>query len=484
MNRHLLSKSTFIRGVQCPKSLYLHKKRPFLRDKISAAQLAKFKRGTDVGVLARDLFPGGTNMTPRSPSQYQKKVMETADAMNNLEVNAIYEAVFQYDEVLIMLDILIRDGTAWKAFEVKSSMAVSSTYLTDAALQYYVLHGNGITISDFSLLYINKEYVMEKELDLSAFFMAESVLEQCSARLNEIRETVGELKEVLQLKNSPDVRVGWHCNIPYPCDFTGHCWKKVPDSHIFKLSAFDPKKINSLAENGILSADQLSESEPTNSLQRAQLHSLRNGFAAFDADRLNKGMLSLKNAAPAFIKTIFHRPAVPLLPGTRPYQPLPLAISYANSENETVLHTADNPIEFAAKIASELVALCATHAKLVTDDAADLIEFIDTSRQLLPAALYEQLVQCRSQITGLRQMLADIHYFHPVFGTNYSLQTLSGQLLKKDYKLKEEAWLIQDLLHHQKGTKDYERFKSSFRLYTSTISELIAYFSEQPDQQQ
>ncbi len=87
--------------------------------------------------------------------------METAEAIQDPKVNTIYEAVFQYDDVLIMLDILVRDGNSWKAYEVKSSRAISATYLTDAALQYYVLEGSSTGISDFSLIYVNKDYVLQ-----------------------------------------------------------------------------------------------------------------------------------------------------------------------------------------------------------------------------------------------------------------------------------------------------------------------------------
>lgn len=118
---HLLSKSTFIRGQQCQKSLYLNKKRPFLRDKISAEQLAKFKRGTDVGILAQQLFPGGIDCQPKSPAQYAAKVAETASAINNPTTQVIYEAVFEYDAVLVILDVLVKEGNTWHAFEVKSS---------------------------------------------------------------------------------------------------------------------------------------------------------------------------------------------------------------------------------------------------------------------------------------------------------------------------------------------------------------------------
>ena len=81
MEKHLLSKSTFIRAFQCEKALYLHKKRPFLRDKLSAEQRAKFDRGTHVGEIARELFPGGINLAPKGPSQYQPAVSKTAKAI-------------------------------------------------------------------------------------------------------------------------------------------------------------------------------------------------------------------------------------------------------------------------------------------------------------------------------------------------------------------------------------------------------------------
>ena len=91
MEKHLLSKSTFIRGNQCLKSLYLNKKRPFLRDRLSPEQLAKFKRGHRVGELAQQLFPGGTDLKPKSPSQYRKKVLETAQIILTDSYHTLYE---------------------------------------------------------------------------------------------------------------------------------------------------------------------------------------------------------------------------------------------------------------------------------------------------------------------------------------------------------------------------------------------------------
>lgn len=68
MEKHVLSKSTFIRSSQCLKSLYLYKYNYNLRDKLSPEQEALFSRGTNVGLIARNLFPGGIDCS-RKPVQ-------------------------------------------------------------------------------------------------------------------------------------------------------------------------------------------------------------------------------------------------------------------------------------------------------------------------------------------------------------------------------------------------------------------------------
>ena len=103
----------------------MQKKHPYLRDKLSIEQRAKFQLGTDVGVLEHEVFPGGVDMSPNSPSQFPKKVAETWDNLGNPEVKVMYEAVFQFNDTLIMLDMLVRDGDKWLAVEVKSSMRLS-----------------------------------------------------------------------------------------------------------------------------------------------------------------------------------------------------------------------------------------------------------------------------------------------------------------------------------------------------------------------
>ena len=232
MEKHLLSKSTFIRSVQCLKSLYLHKRRPFLRDRLSKEQLAKFKRGTKVGILAQELFPGGINLQPKSPSQYRKAVAATAEHISKNDDFIIYEASFQSDQVLVILDILVQHNGKTHAYEVKSSKSISQTYLQDAALQYYVITNSGITLDDFSIIYVNQNIDNENteklsEMEVSEVFIKKPVLGDVLEIQPFIQSHIPKAKEALFLKHSPEIAVGKHCRTPYPCDFIGHCWKNI-----------------------------------------------------------------------------------------------------------------------------------------------------------------------------------------------------------------------------------------------------------------
>lgn len=286
---HILSKSTYIKGLQCEKALYLTKKHPYLRDRLSIEQRAKFQRGTEVGILAHQYFPGGVNMAPNSPTQFPKKVQETMRNLGDPAIQAMYEAVFQYNDTLVMVDLLVRDGAQWRAFEVKSSLKLSPTYYNDAALQYYVLHGCGVPLSDFQLMHVNPDYVRQGEIDVKQLFSLVSVLEFAKEQEPVIAANVDRLKNVVALPHAPQVAVGPHCREPYPCDFLGHCWKNIPQENPNVPFTIDFKALFAQAPDP-------------------------------------------KPRHVAFLNLLQHYPAVPELDGTRPYQEMILAFALTGDQ--------------------------------------------------------------------------------------------------------------------------------------------------------
>ena len=294
---HILSKSTYIKGEQCEKALFLFKNRPFLRDKLSMEQRAKFKRGTDVGILAQQLFPGGINMTPSSPTQFSKKAAETLKNLTNPAINVMYEAVFQYDDTLIMLDIIVRDGDKWRAIEVKSSLSISQTYMKDAALQYYVLKGCEVPLSDIQLMYINADYVKNGDLDLSQLFVFQSVKDYAEQYQDVIAKNIAHFKDIIKQPHSPKIPIGDQCDTPYRCEFHGHCWKDVPN-----------------------------EANKPYTIDYKPLYEL----------------LGDRNQSTAYLNLLFYRPAVPLFDGDKPYTEFIIGFSIlSNNGNFDKIHNWD-----------------------------------------------------------------------------------------------------------------------------------------------
>jgi hypothetical protein len=206
--------------------LYLNKHRPFLRDKLSVEQLQKFRRGHQVGEYAQKLFPGGIDLKPGSPSQYQKAVLQTNQVIQSGQYPILYEPGFFFDRLIVFLDILVRENNSWYAFEVKSSRKISDTFLLDAAFQYYVISNSGTKLHDFSIIYANDDLDynnLDTSENIENFFITESVLGSILPMQDKIKEQIIRQKATLQMSHSPEISIGEQCFNPYPCDFYGHC---------------------------------------------------------------------------------------------------------------------------------------------------------------------------------------------------------------------------------------------------------------------
>ena len=133
----MLSKSQYIRGLQCLKSLWLYKHRADLREQPNAQTQSQFEVGHTVGELACQLFPGGTEIKFNS-NDFDGMVEETKKLIED-GTTVIYEATFKERGLFAMADILVKEGDGWNIYEVKSSTQVKASYLDDASVQWHSL---------------------------------------------------------------------------------------------------------------------------------------------------------------------------------------------------------------------------------------------------------------------------------------------------------------------------------------------------------
>ena len=450
---HILSKSTYIKGLQCEKALYMQKKHPYLRDKLSIEQRAKFQRGTDVGVLAHEVFPGGIDMSPNSPSQFPKKAAETMANLSNPEVKVMYEAVFQFNDTLIMLDILVRDGDRWLAVEVKSSLRLSDTYYNDAALQYYVLHGCGVPLSDFRLMYLNGDYVKDGPIDVQQLFKMESVMNYVVERESFVAKNVERLKTVVALPHAPVVDIGTHCHNPYPCDFQGHCWKLIPKNSFLFTTAMDDEMLFQSYFNGVnTNAKMLQQVEP-DSVEAHQIEALETNSYYIDYKTLYSLAPQPKPKSVAFLNLLLNRPAVPELDGTRPYEEMILAFAL-QGEHETegcfVWDCFEDHSRWKEAIPMLIEKL--SHYELIV---------CFTPQNLSTTLLRHEIIQNQTvgyKVFNLYDILQEARFYHPAIKRGLTLQRLEMALFGEAKLFEHSRILVEatsnDLISYQQARED------------------------------
>ena len=338
MEKPILSKSTFIRGIQCEKSLYLYKHNYNLRDGISSQLQAIFNQGTNVGLLSQQLFPNGVDASPSDHFKIQESVLKTKEFIDNGE-SIIYEATFQYNGVLVALDILVKDEYGWKAFEVKSSTSISETYINDTSIQYYVITNCGIELKDISIIFINNQYVKNGYIDVKELFTVESVLERVKEVVPTIPNQIESFKKLISQDSIPNIDIGIHCSTPYGCDFMGHCWKHIPEYSIFNISNLYTTKKFELYEKGIVSFEQIDlNNSKLNSNQILQVTSELNKTTYIDKDNITQYLKDFEYPL-FYLDFETMTSAVPIYDNSRPYQQLVFQYSlHIQNENGELEH--------------------------------------------------------------------------------------------------------------------------------------------------
>ena len=128
-----ISKSKFVAGAQCLKRLYWQLHEPELATQPVAADEAIIEQGREVGLLARQLFPGGVEVD--GAGGLEAAIRTTRELITNPEVPAIFEGAFENGGVFVRVDILHRrKDNRWRLIEVKSTTDLKEQHLEDVAM--------------------------------------------------------------------------------------------------------------------------------------------------------------------------------------------------------------------------------------------------------------------------------------------------------------------------------------------------------------
>jgi len=425
-----LSKSTTMLGRQCTKALWLNRHRRELRAKPNAAQQAVLDTGTHVGLLARERFPGGIDCDPDRLVNIPAMLQATQEALN-AGATVLYEAAFLDKEVLVLLDILVREDDGWSAVEVKSSTSAKDHFVADAALQHLVITASGLPLQRVQLMHINNQYVRQGPLDVQKLFHLEDVTVKALALQEGLAQDIARFKTVLDQTQEPETEIGPHCHTPYTCGFRDHCWAHVPKPSVFDLPRIGAEAY-ALEKAGVVRITDVPPGTALSAIQLRHVEAHRTGIPQVDVPAVRGFVGELHYPLHHLdFETIF--PALPLFDGTRPFQQLPFQYS---------LHVEDAPDAAPHHRAFLADALGdpreAFVQQLLADvgPVGDILVYNSSFESGIIGALAEALPHHAAALLALRTRIKDLlvpfrqgWYCHPGFGGSNSLKAVLPALV-------------------------------------------------------
>jgi hypothetical protein len=319
-----ISKSKYLNGLQCPKLLWAQYNAKDWFPPVDAATENVFEQGHKVGDLAKQLFPGGVEVS--WSGDLGGTITQTRDLLSQRK--PIFEASFSAGGVYARADILkpVSKGQ-WDIIEVKSTTEVKDVHLDDLSVQRYCYEAAGLSIRRCHLMHIDRTYVLKGNIDPKGLFALEDVTANVAEKMGEVAGRVGDMLKVIGQPDCPKMDIGPHCSDPYECQLTCRCWKKVNsvDHSIFTLYRLGGKAWN-LYKQGIMTNVAIGEAVSLSDQQQIQIKAEMSGTLQIRKPEVRRFLKGLKYPLTFLDFETFATP-IPLVQGTRPYQQVPFQFS-------------------------------------------------------------------------------------------------------------------------------------------------------------
>lgn len=212
-----ITKTDFMRGMQCRKMLWLDKHKPSLKV-IPPEVQQRLDAGNDFGDRAMAMFGDYEEMTVyRLGTTYPDTKAMVAKTLEHLEkgTSVICEAAFIYYNNYCALDILRKTSTGYDIYEVKNSPEVYDQFVRDVGFQYYIVSRCKVKIG--------KIYIVTHGNDEENPFVINDVTEQARTYAKWVNDNIWDLNRMQKEPEEVQVEVGEQCSKPYECWYYQYC---------------------------------------------------------------------------------------------------------------------------------------------------------------------------------------------------------------------------------------------------------------------
>ncbi len=420
--KNKISKSSYKKGINCQKALWLSKNRPEL---IIAQDKPIFSQGNVVGELARDLFTGG-KLVPFS--NFNEMINLTKKLLNT--TNIIYEASFSTDSTFVIADILIRNGKVWDIYEVKSSTTIKDTHIIDICYQYHSIKQH-ISVGKCYIVYINNSYIRDGSLDISQLFNIENITDKVLKIMPDIEPNLNKLLETLNNKE-PSIDIGTYCNHPYECEFKDYCWRNIPKKSVFNLYRLNTNKKFDYYYQGKISYSDFKNEE------LSKIQSLQISCKELVNKEIIKNFVDKVKYPINFFDFETFIDAVPKFDKQKPYMQIPFQYSlhildeYGNlTHKEFLAECGIDPREILVKAMLKDINKNGT---IVAFNQSFEIARIKELAKFLPQYKNE-LLQLITRFVDLIEPFRNLGYYHPDFNGSFSIKSIIPAMFKNNDEL-------------------------------------------------
>jgi hypothetical protein len=254
-------------------------------------------------------------------------IRATRELVANPEIPAIFEAVFEHQNVLVKVDILHRrrDGR-WRFDRGQIDRRRERRALNDVGIQYCVVSRCGIYVATACLAHVNRGYTyLGGEIDLRRFFRIRNLTHRIQRLQPKLTFQLRSQFRVLGMAEAPDISPGKQCASPIVCEFYDHCNPPRPNDHIGYLPRIHASAMQELEEMDIHSIRDIPADFELSDIQRRAATCVQTGEPWFSPE--------LRDVLGGLVYPLYFADfetvnrAIPPFAGMRPYDHLPFQFS-------------------------------------------------------------------------------------------------------------------------------------------------------------
>ena len=436
----MLSKSSYISGQQCNKLLWFKSIRKPPPEEMNEATKDRLKAGDDVGNLAKELFPGGTEIE-YLPDNIEKMVEDTNLAIE--KVAPIYEATFVIDNNMIRADLMNPTKDGWDMYEVKSSSKLKPYHIEDASFQWYVLSKiEGFKMNNAYVVTINSQYIKDSDIDQDKLFTKNNITKEVNDRLDLVTNEINNMQAIIKGDTEPNTPIGPHCSKPHACQYKKLCWEDVKDNSVLNLYRMRAKQKFDLFDNECKTFADIPEDTKLSDIQQKQITSYLNNKTFIYKNGVNEFIESIKYPISYFDFETF-QDVVPRFNNQRPYMQMPFQFSL-HIQNEPLgglehfEWIGDHKDDPRKEIAEKMLEWIPPTGTIIAYNQSFEMNCIKELAKFNPE-LSDQLLALNDRFIDLITPFRKGYYYHPKFKGSFSIKKVLPALCPNDSSLNYDS---------------------------------------------